>query len=85
MIGVKQACPTSNYIERHCYSGACLDYPHLNMTKVEKNRVIRVDIINLDNEKTSICQQHVLVKDGQRLAMLHQSSISFLNRIFMTG
>ena len=55
------------------------------MTKVEKNRVIRVDIINLDNEKTSICQQHVLVKDGQRLAMLHQSSISFLNRIFMTG
>ena len=29
-----------------------LDCPHLNMTKVEKNRVIRTDIINLENKIT---------------------------------
>ena len=26
-----------------------LDCPHLNITKLEKNRVIQTDIINLDN------------------------------------
>ena len=31
-----------------------LDCPHLNMTKVEKNRVIWTDIINLENKITSI-------------------------------
>ena len=31
-----------------------LDCPHLNMTKVEKNRVIRTDIINLENKITWI-------------------------------
>ena len=29
-----------------------LDYPHLNMTKVEKNRVIRNYIINFENKIT---------------------------------
>ncbi len=29
-----------------------LDCPHLNMTKTEKNRVIRADIIKLNNERT---------------------------------
>ena len=31
-----------------------LDCPHLNMTKVEKNRVIRIDTINLGNKITWI-------------------------------
>ena len=31
-----------------------LDCPHLNTTKVEKNRVIRTDIINLENKITWI-------------------------------
>ena len=28
-----------------------LDYPHLNMTNVENNRVIQIDMIKLDNER----------------------------------
>ena len=31
-----------------------LNFPHLNMTKVEKNRVIQTDIINLENKITWI-------------------------------
>ena len=31
-----------------------IDCPHLNMTKAEKNKVIRTDIINLDNGRVWI-------------------------------
>ena len=34
-----------------------LGYPHLNMTKVEKNRRIQTDIMKLINEKTWIIPQ----------------------------
>ena len=59
-----------------------LDGPHLNMTKVEKNRVIRTDIINLENKITWISPKIPL---GTKMAhykthFLHTSEDGFIIR-----
>ena len=59
-----------------------LDFPLLNMTKVEKNRVIRTDIINLENKITWISPKIPL---GTKMAhykthFLHTSEDGFIIR-----
>ena len=61
------------------YSLAC---PHLDMTKAEKNRVIRTDIIKLDNGRTWITPTTSLVKKmaHHKAHVLHTSDDEFIIR-----